>query len=175
MKPRIPLAIAAVCLCLASVLTAAQTHADGLLAAIARSVTSYTRYTVFDDVRAHVDGTVVTLSGKVTMTEKKEEIGKRVAAIEGVTGVRNEIDVLAASPTDDELRRRVARAIYGNAAFWRYAAMPTPPIRILVENGRVTLTGVVGSDSDRMLARSLATGLGETSLSCELTTDRASR
>ena len=117
----------------------------------------------------------MTLIGKVTTLGKKEEIGKRIAAIDGVTAVRNEIDVLAASPSDDELRRRVARAIYGNAAFWRYAAMPTPPIRILVEQGRVTLTGVVGSDSDRMLARSLATGLGETSLSCELTTERASR
>jgi len=174
MKVRIPLAVAAALLCFTSGL-AARAQADDLAAAIARSVTSYTRYTVFDDVHAQVEGTVVTLTGKVTTPGKKEEIGKRIAAIDGVTAVRNDIDVLAASPSDDELRRRVARAIYGNAAFWRYAAMPTPPIRILVEHGRVTLTGMVGSDSDRMLARSLATGLGEASLSCELTTERASR
>lgn len=175
MKLRVPLAVAAMLLCFTSSLAAARAQADDLAAAVARSVTSYTRYTVFDDVRAQLDGTVVTLTGKVTTPGKKEEIGKRIGAIDGVTAVRNDIGVLAASPTDDELRRRVARAIYGNAAFWRYAAMPTPPIRILVEHGHVTLTGVVGTDSDRALARSLATGLGETSLSCELTTERASR
>ena len=175
MKVSIPLAVAAALLCFTSGLTAARTQPEDLAAAVARSVTSYARYTVFDDVHAQLDGTVVTLTGKVTAADKKEEIGKRIAGIGGVTAVRNEIDVLAASSSDDELRRRVARAIYGNAAFWRDAAMPTPPIRILVEHGRVTLTGVVRSDSDRMLARSLATGLGERSLSCELTTERASR
>ena len=152
----------------------AQPRAD-LSSGVARAVSSYDKYTVFDDVRANVEGTVVTLSGKVTMPGKREEIGKRVAAVEGVTTVKNEIDVLAPSPSDDDLRRRVARAIYGNAAFWRYASMPTPPIRILVERGRVTLTGNVATESDRLLARSLATGLGETSLTCELTLDRAGR
>jgi hyperosmotically inducible periplasmic protein len=151
---------------------AAQDRGDRLVSAVNRSLTTYTRYTVFDDVRTHVEGSAVTLTGKVTAPAKKEELGRRIAALEGVTLVRNDISVLAASPADDELRRRVARAIYANSAFWRYAAMVTPPIRILVERGRVTLTGVVESETDRMLARSLATGLGEVSLSCELTVDR---
>ena len=139
---------------------------------VARSVATYSRYTVFDDVRVHVDEGTVTLSGKVTEPVKKDELGKRVAALAGVTALRNEIEVLPALPSDDDLRHRVARAIYGNAAFWRYAAMPTPPIRILVDRGRVTLTGVVQSDADRLLARSLASGLGETSLRCELRAER---
>jgi osmotically-inducible protein OsmY len=140
---------------------------------IVRTVTSYSRYTVFDDVRAHVsEAGVVTLSGKVTMPVKKEDIARRVASVQGVRAVHNAIEILPASPSDDELRQRVARAIYGNSAFWRYAAMPTPPIRIIVERGRVTLTGVVSSETDRLLARSLASGHGETVLACELRTER---
>src|SRR5215203_757856 len=110
----------------------AQARPHTLPSDIARSVTTYSRYTVFDDVRAHVDSGIVTLTGKVTLPVKKEELGKRIAALNGVTELRNEIQVLPALPFDDELRHRVARAIYGNAAFWRYAAMSTPPIRILV-------------------------------------------
>ena len=68
--------------------------------------------------------------------------------------------MLPVSPYDDELRSRIARAIYGNTAFWNYAAMPNPPIHIVVQNGHVTLTGVVQNNVDRMLARSLATTFG---------------
>jgi hyperosmotically inducible protein len=50
----------------------------------------------------------------------------------------------------------VARAIYNHPAFWRYAQMTNPPIHIIVEGGRITLTGVVDSEVDRMLANSLA-------------------
>lgn len=150
----------------------AQSRPDTLAADAARSVTTYNRYTVFDDVRVQVDGGTVTLLGKVTLPTKKEELGKRIATLNGVAELRNEIQVLPPLRSDEELRHRVARAIYGNAAFWRYAAMSTPPIRILVAHGHVTLTGVVATEGDRMLARSLATGLGETSLSCELRAER---
>jgi len=131
-------------------------------------VHSYARYTVFDDVRAEVRDGVVTLAGKVTLGAKKEEIGRRVAAVDGVRAVRNSIGVLPASATDDAIRHKAARAIYGHAAFWQYAAMPNPPIHIIVEHGRVTLTGSVRNETDRALARSLATGHGETSLACDL-------
>jgi osmotically-inducible protein OsmY len=49
--------------------------------------------------------------------------------------------------------------------------MAHPPIHIIVERGRVRLTGVVNSNVERMLARSLATGWGELSVSNELRTD----
>jgi osmotically-inducible protein OsmY len=49
--------------------------------------------------------------------------------------------------------------------------MANPPIHIIVERGRVTLTGVVNSNVERMLARSLATGWGELSVTNELRTD----
>ena len=79
------------------------------------------------------------------------------------------------SQYDDELRFRVARAIYGNSSFWNYAAMANPPIHIIVDGGHVTLAGVVNSNIERMLARSLATGLGELSVTNELKIDSETR
>jgi osmotically-inducible protein OsmY len=66
----------------------------------------------------------------------------------------------------------VAKAIYGNPSFWSYAAMSSPPIHIIVERGHVTLKGTVGTQVERTMARSLASGLGERSLVNELTTAR---
>ena len=155
---------------------AAQNEADARLHdSIARSLQSYTRLTIFDHVTAHVQGGVVTVAGKVTMPFKKDEIGRRLADVAGVQEVRNDIAVLPVSIEDDELRKRVARAIYGNSAFFRYAAMPRPPIHIIVENGYVTLMGVVPTDVDRALARSLAVGKGERSVTCALRTESESR
>ena len=150
----------------------AQDRRDVRLAeTIARTLNTYTRFTIFDDVNIAVEGGVVTLIGKVTMPYKKDDIGRRVSGIDGVSEVQNRIDVLPVSTFDDDLRYRIARAIYGNPSFWNYAAMANPPIHIIVERGRVTLTGVVNSNVERMLARSLATGWGELSVTNQLRTD----
>jgi len=138
---------------------------------VATSVERYTQFTIFDDVNASVKDGVVTLTGWVTMPYKRNDIGKRVAKIDGVREVRNQIADLPVSQFDDELRHRIARAIYGNSNFWNYAIMPNPPIHIVVEHGRVTLTGVVGSNLDRMLARSLASQFGAFSVTTDLKTD----
>ena len=127
--------------------------------------------TIFDDINATVDSGMVVLAGKVTMPYKKDDLEKRIAKIDGVRKVRNDISVLPVSQFDDELRYRVSRAIYGNPSFWNYAAMANPPIHIIVEGGHVTLAGVVNSNVERMLARSLATGLGELSVTNALKTD----
>jgi len=142
---------------------------------IVRQVNSYTKFTIFDDINATVDQGTVVLTGRVTMPYKKDDIGKRIAGIDGVTAVQNNIGVLPVSQFDDQLRDRVARAIYGHPSFWNYAAMANPPIHIIVENGRVTLTGVVNSNVERVLARSLATGLGEFSVDSQLRTDAEAR
>jgi len=122
-------------------------------------------------VNASIENGVVTLTGKVTAPFKRDDIAARVARIEGVTRVQNDIGVLPVSPFDDDLRYRIARAIYGHSNFWQYAAMANPPIHIIVEGGRVTLTGVVNSNVERMLARSLATTYGAFSVRNELKTD----
>jgi len=138
---------------------------------IAKEVRGYVHYSVFDDISASVDEGVVTLEGKVTMPYKRSDIEKRVTRVEGVVRVNNRIDVLPVSTFDDELRYRIARAIYGNPNFWNYAAMVNPPIHIVVERGHVTLTGVVQSPVERVLARSLASSFGAFSVKNELRTD----
>jgi hyperosmotically inducible protein len=138
---------------------------------VADQVNRYSRFTVFDDVAANVDNGVVTLTGHVTMPYKRDDLERRVAKVTGVAQVQNKIAVLPVSIVDDELRFRIARAIYGNSAFWHYAAMANPPIHIIVQNGHVTLTGVVNSNVERALARSLATGFGEFDIKNDLKTD----
>ena len=138
---------------------------------VARALVGYARLSIFDHIGARVENGVVVLDGKVTMPFKKDDLGTRVGRIDGVRSVRNEIAILPVSQFDDELRYKVARAIYGNQSFWTYAAMVNPPIHIIVERGHVTLAGVVNSNVERTLARSLATGLGELSVTNTLKTD----
>jgi len=138
---------------------------------VSKAVNRYANFTIFDDLTIAVRDGVVTLDGKVTMPYKRDAIEKKVAHVEGVKDVRNRIGVLPVSLDDDALRTRIARSIYGNSNFWNYAVMPNPPIHIIVEHGRVTLTGVVQSDVDRMLARSLATNFRAFSVTNNLKTD----
>ena len=142
---------------------------------VSSQVLRYTQFTIFDSVHANVDNGIVTLTGKVTMPYKKTDIERRVARVNGVTEVHNQIAVLPVSIHDDELRQRIARSIYGNSAFWSYAAMANPPIHVIVERGHVTLEGVVNSNVERMLARSLATSFGAFSVTNNLKTDEEMR
>ena len=138
---------------------------------ITQSLNRYTPFTIFDGIDASVREGHVILDGWVTMPFKKDEIERRVRAVAGVEGVTNRIQVLPVSQFDDELRFRIARAIYGHSAFWNYAAMVNPPIHIVVNGGRVTLQGVVQSNVERQLARSLATGFGSFEVRNELKTE----
>jgi hyperosmotically inducible periplasmic protein len=138
---------------------------------VSREVNRYTRFTVFDDISVAADNGVVTLTGRVTMPYKADDLGRIAGKVAGVTQVKNEIQVLPTSPFDDELRYRIARAIYNNPSFWQYAAMVNPPIHILVEGGHVTLTGVVNSNVERMLAYSIASSSLAFSVKNKLKTD----
>ena len=138
---------------------------------VSRQVLRYPNFTIFDSINAQVEDGVVVLSGKVTMPYKAQDIEERVAKVNGVKQVQNTITVLPVSGYDDDLRYRISRAIYGNSSFWTYGAMVNPPIHIIVENGRVTLEGVVNSHIDRMLARSLASSFGAFSITNNLKTD----
>lgn len=144
---------------------------DEIFKDVQDQVLSYAQFTIFDDVGANIENGVVTLVGKVTMPFKRDDIARRIAKVPGVVRVDNRISVLPVSIYDDDLRYSIARAIYGSSAFWPYASMANPPIHIIVERGRVTLTGVVATEVDRMLARSLASSLGAFSVTSELKTD----
>lgn len=109
-------------------------------------------YSVFDNLAFRVDGDQVTLMGQVTRPTLKSDAEGVVKKIEGVASVKNEIEVLPLSPMDDQLRRAVFRAIYGEAGLNRYAIQAIPSIHIIVKNGNVTLEGIVDSEMDKNLA-----------------------
>ena len=136
------------------------------------AIQRYGQFSIFDDVSIGFENRVVTLTGRVTAPVKRDEIGKRVAKIDGVKSLVNDIKVLPLSPFDADLRLRIARAIYTNSGFWQYASMANPPIHIIVEGGQVTLTGRVGSQMDRSLAYMLAQVPGAFSVRNDLKVDR---
>jgi hyperosmotically inducible periplasmic protein len=138
---------------------------------VSNAVQRYTRFTIFDSVRVGVDNGVVILTGKVTMPYKATDIEKRVAAVTGVTRVVNQIDVLPVSLYDDQLRVRIARAIYSHPALFNYGLGPTPSIHIVVERGHLTLEGVVNNNMDRQIARSVVGFFGTFSIVNDLKTD----
>jgi hyperosmotically inducible protein len=109
-------------------------------------------YSVFDNLAYQVDGDKVTLVGQVTRPTLKSDAEAAVKSIEGVASVVNNIEVLPLSPMDDQLRRAVFRAIYGDSGLPRYSVQAVPSIHIIVKNGNVTLEGVVDNESDKNLA-----------------------
>ena len=106
-------------------------------------------YGVFDNLAYRVDGTTVTLMGQVTKPTLKNDAGNVVKGIEGVERVDNKIHVLPLSSMDDGLRLAEYRAIYGTPGLDRYAMQAVPPIHIIVDNGKVTLEGVVATQADK--------------------------
>jgi hyperosmotically inducible protein len=116
-------------------------------------------YSVFDNLLFKVEGVKVTLLGQVVRPTLKSDAENAVKSIEGVESVTNQIEVLPVSPMDDQARRAVYRALYGDAALSRYGMSALPSIHIIVKNGNVTLEGVVDSESDRNLANLRANGV----------------
>jgi hyperosmotically inducible periplasmic protein len=106
---------------------------------------------VFDYIAFQVKGDTVTLQGEVTRPTLKSDAENVVKHIEGVQQVINNIEVLPPSPMDDQLRLALYRAIYGYPALEKYALGVQKPIRIIVKNGRVTLEGVVDTETDKNL------------------------
>jgi len=134
-------------------------------------VQRYSFFTIFDAVHASVADGVVTLSGKVTMPYKSSDIAKRVAKVDGVTSVVNHLEVLPVSMFDDQLRVRIARAIYSNPSLSNYGLGANPSIHVIVDRGRVTLDGVVMNNMDRQIARTVVGSFSTFGIKNELKTD----
>jgi hyperosmotically inducible protein len=116
-------------------------------------------YSVFDNLAFKIDGDKVTLLGQVVRPTLKSDAESAVKSIEGVAAVVNNIEVLPLSPMDDQLRRAVYRAIFGDSVLFRYGESAVPSIHIIVKNGNVTLVGVVDNESDKNLANLRASGV----------------
>ena len=146
-----------------------------LAQAVRKEIVMQPLYGVFDYIHFAIQGDTVILRGKASRPTLKSSIENSVKRIEGVNNVKNEIEVLPVSPNDDQLRAAVYASIYRDPALQRYTSnrggprgIPSvaraaggitndPPtgfhaIHIIVENGHVTLTGVVDSDMDLAIA-----------------------
>ena len=133
---------------------------DALANQVRHEVVMYPYYGVFDDVNYRVVNGNVELTGAVTEPWKKDAIGKSVQKIPGVVSLSNNLEVLPLSPMDNQLRWQVARAIYSDPTLSRYAMQAVPPIHIVVDNGHVTLDGVVNNDLEKQVAGVRASTVG---------------
>ena len=140
-----------------SKITIAQAESDQAIAErIADGIRRYVFFTIFDDASAVVNQGVVTLMGRVTMSYKADAFEDLASRTTGVQEIKNQVQTLPASLNDDQLRYVIARQIYGDPLFWGYAIQVNPPIHIIVEHSRVTLTGVVVSEVERRTAEMIA-------------------
>ena len=114
---------------------------------------------VFDLLTVGVSNGVVTIGGEVHEPMARGSAISEVVNTPGVKGVVDNIKVAPTSFYDDELRIRLARAIYRDPSLSRYGMDPQKPIRIVVDNGHVGLYGVVDNESDRTLAFLRASGV----------------
>ena len=119
---------------------------------LTHEIRTYPRYSIFDNIGFFVDEGRVELLGEVSEPFKKADLGRIAQRIPGVTSLSNELKVLPLSPMDNRLRMQVARAIYRDPVLSRYRMESVPPIHIIVDNGRVTLTGVVNTEMEKEIA-----------------------
>jgi len=107
---------------------------------------------LFNNLTLDVQNGVATIGGQVRDYPSRDSAIAVATTMPGVKDVVDNIEVLPTSGMDDDLRIRVARAIYGNNVLSRYALDPQKPIRIVVDNGHVSLYGVVDSAMDKQIA-----------------------
>lgn len=123
---------------------------------VRREIVMLPFYSLFDHFEFRVDGEAVTLMGKVSRPTLKSDAERVVKKIEGVKKLNNEIQVLPLSSNDDGLRIALYHAIYGHTTLQTLAIRAVPPIHIIVENGNVTLEGVVADEMQKNIANAQA-------------------
>src|SRR6267154_2372225 len=109
-------------------------------------------YSVFDNFEYKVENGTVTLYGEVTRPVLKSDAEHAVKHIPGVINVVSNIKVLPLSPFDNRIRAAEYRSIFGFGGLYRYAMGANPSIHIIVDNGHVTLKGVVANQGDKNIA-----------------------
>ncbi len=106
----------------------------------------------FDYFALNVKDGVVTVEGQDRTGVGRDEA---LADIQNTPGVKDVISNISLEPVslfDDGLRLRAARVIYRDSVLSKYAIDPARPIRIIVDNGHITLYGSVDSTMDKNVA-----------------------
>jgi len=115
--------------------------------------------TTFNAISLNVENGVATLGGTAYGPVDKDSAIAEASYMAGVKGVVDNIRVDPVSMMDDRIRVATARAVYGYPSLNKYAIDPAKPIRIAVQNGDVTLVGVVISQADKDVAGLRANGV----------------
>ena len=136
-------------------------HPRDLADAVRHQLVMQPYYSIFDDLsyQVNADTGVVILSGEVRLPILKSDAEHSVKKIPGVTQVVNNIKVLPLSSFDNQIRRAEYRAIFSFGSLYRYAQGANPSVHIIVDNGHVTLTGVVDNEADKNMAYIRANGV----------------
>jgi len=115
-------------------------------------ILTYPWFTIFDWITMQLQGDRLIVNGQVSQPYKKQDIGNFLAHVKGVAELDNNLQVLPTSEYDDSLRMAIARAIYNDPFFMNYRNQAIPPIHVIVDNGNVTLEGVVANQVDKAKA-----------------------
>lgn len=107
---------------------------------------------VFNYVTVSVKDGVAILIGDTKSPVGRDSAVSLVSSVPGVKEVVDNIKVLPTSIFDDQIRFRASRAIYGNSVLSGYATDPALPIRIVVDNGNLTLYGTVSTKMEKQVA-----------------------
>jgi len=107
---------------------------------------------LFNFVDVTVKDGVATLNG-----ETYNDLGRdsALALANSMPGVKDVVDNIKVSPVsgfDDRIRISALRAIYRDPVLGRYATDPAKPIRIVVDNGKLSLYGTVATAMDKQIA-----------------------
>ena len=108
--------------------------------------------TPFNAISVQVQDGTAMLSGDAYGLVDAASAFALAADTPGVKNVVNEVRVDPLSPMDDRSRMQLFRTICGFPTLSKYGMDPAKPIRISVQNGNVTLYGVVDSEMDKDVA-----------------------
>jgi hyperosmotically inducible periplasmic protein len=106
----------------------------------------------FNFVDVAVNGGVATLTGETRTDMGRDSALFLANNMPGVKDVVDNIKVAPVSGFDDRIRLSALRAIYRDPVLGRYASDPAKPIRIVVDNGKLSLYGTVESVMDKQIA-----------------------
>jgi|SRR5688500_12462891 osmotically-inducible protein OsmY len=115
---------------------------------VEKSIKKLPYYEVFDHIDFTVDGSVVTLTGKVRNAINKDSAEGSVKRIAGVTDVVNKIDILPVGGFDEQIRRSLYATLSRSGGLSRYLWPVNPDVRLVVERGHITLEGSVYNQGD---------------------------
>jgi hyperosmotically inducible protein len=130
--------------------------ADSVIEAKLVKAISYDRVgygtTPLNAISVQVQDGTATLSGHAYGPVDAASALALAAHTRGVNNVINEVRIDPLSPMDDRSRMQPFRTIYGFPMLSKYGMDPAKPIRISVQNGNVTLYGLVDSEMDKDVA-----------------------